>query len=385
MPRFSDNEGNSSNSKRHFTLVKGNKEHGLFYGSTPSAAALMVATKLFTSSKSKKSDIVEFNIKEITQDSKKKVYGPYIGYIDKVPNKLKNKSVKSYKIVAKLKKVGMKGGSDIDQIEIDYGDCGKMHFYSRKTASNKCIILYIGIKKITIGRHGESDIQVKYFTNNSSIYYKKEIYLLNDKINIKIFDYIISNLLGITSTEHQLLQLISRILVFIDSISSPEVDIPLIRKWFEDAKIKSASASAANSQYSAPPPPAPPPPAPPSAPPPPTPPPLPSLQLQPSSSASRPGYLGNIANAARLAEERRLRREAAEAIGSEAAVKSETSTPNLFAELKQKQLQKKLQQPVNMSRLNALKINKKEVPQNNRVLTVKERVALAHKLSSNRK
>lgn len=27
----------------------------------------------------------------------------------------------------------------IDDIQISYGDCGKQHFYSIKTASNKCI------------------------------------------------------------------------------------------------------------------------------------------------------------------------------------------------------------------------------------------------------
>jgi hypothetical protein len=110
MPRFSVKKMNSSELKRYFTLVRGNKEHGLFYGSKPSAAALMVATKLCTSSKSKEGNIVEFNIKEITQDSKKKIYGPYIGYIDK----LKGRGVQSYKIVAKLKKVEMKGGEETE-------------------------------------------------------------------------------------------------------------------------------------------------------------------------------------------------------------------------------------------------------------------------------
>ena len=108
-------------SKRHFTVVidrggKGGtnvppKEHGLYVSSTPSSAARKAVTKLCTANKSKK---VEFHIREITQGSKKKTYGPYTGYIEKLkePIELKGRVIQ-YKPVAKLSgKVSkkMKGG-----------------------------------------------------------------------------------------------------------------------------------------------------------------------------------------------------------------------------------------------------------------------------------
>ena len=106
MPQFGGKD-----SKRHFTVVMGNKEHGLYVSSTPSSAAKKAVTKLCTANKSKK---VEFHIREITQGSKKKTYGPYIGHIEKLkePIKLKGRVIK-YKPVAKLSKKNseMKGGS----------------------------------------------------------------------------------------------------------------------------------------------------------------------------------------------------------------------------------------------------------------------------------
>jgi len=87
-------------SKRHFTVVMGGKEHGLYVSSTPSSAAKKAVTKLCTANKSKK---VQFEIREITQGSKKKTYGPYSGYIEKLkaPIELKGRVIK-YKPVAKL-------------------------------------------------------------------------------------------------------------------------------------------------------------------------------------------------------------------------------------------------------------------------------------------
>ena len=59
-------------SKRHFTVVMGDKEHGLYVSSSPSSAAKKAVTKLCISNKSK---IVKFYMREITQNSKKKTYG----------------------------------------------------------------------------------------------------------------------------------------------------------------------------------------------------------------------------------------------------------------------------------------------------------------------
>jgi hypothetical protein len=102
MPQFGGKSAkkSSSDSKRHFTVVIGGKEHGLYVSSTPSSAAKKAVTKLCNANKSKK---VEFSIREITQGSKKKTYGPYEGYIEKLkePIELKGRVIK-YKPVAKL-------------------------------------------------------------------------------------------------------------------------------------------------------------------------------------------------------------------------------------------------------------------------------------------
>jgi hypothetical protein len=113
MPQFGGKSAkkSSSDSKRHFKVVIGGKEHGLYVSSTPSSAARKAVTKLCAANKSKK---VEFSIREITQGSKKKTYGPYSGYIEKLkePIELKGRVIK-YKPVAKLsgKKGVMKGGA----------------------------------------------------------------------------------------------------------------------------------------------------------------------------------------------------------------------------------------------------------------------------------
>jgi len=80
--------------KRHFTIVeKGGKEHGLYISSTPSSAAKKAVTKLCAANKSKK---VEFSIRETTQGSKKKTYGPYLGEMKKLktPIELKERVIR---------------------------------------------------------------------------------------------------------------------------------------------------------------------------------------------------------------------------------------------------------------------------------------------------
>ena len=106
-----------SSSKRHFTAVIGKKEQGLYVSSSPSSAARKAVSKLCADDKKKK---IDFYIRETTQGSKKKVYGMYTGYLEKLkePIELKGRVIK-YKPVAKLskKKVGgyknMSGGNFI--------------------------------------------------------------------------------------------------------------------------------------------------------------------------------------------------------------------------------------------------------------------------------
>ena len=96
--------------KRNFKVIIGNKENGLYISSTPSSAAKKAVSKLCADNKKKK---VEFCMRETTQLSNKKIYGPYIGYMQKLekPVELKGRIIQ-YKPIAKLKKkVGkMKGG-----------------------------------------------------------------------------------------------------------------------------------------------------------------------------------------------------------------------------------------------------------------------------------
>jgi hypothetical protein len=98
-----------SSSKRHFTAVIGKKEQGTYASSSPSSAARKVVSKLCADDKKRK---VDFYIRETTQGSKKKVYGMYIGYMEKLkePIELKGRVIR-YKPVAKLSKRKMQGGN----------------------------------------------------------------------------------------------------------------------------------------------------------------------------------------------------------------------------------------------------------------------------------
>ena len=81
-----------SSSMRHFTAVVNSKEHGLYISSSPSSAARKIVSKLCAASKSKK---VEFCVRETTNGSKKKTYGPYLGEMKKLakPIELKGRII----------------------------------------------------------------------------------------------------------------------------------------------------------------------------------------------------------------------------------------------------------------------------------------------------
>ena len=183
MPQFGGKNAKkiqktSSDSKRHFTVVMGNKEHGLYVSSTPSSAAKKAVTKLCASDKGEK---VEFSLREITQDSNKKTYGPYIGYIEKLANpiQLKGRVIENMPVVY-LKKREMKGGDGINDIQPSLGNCGKKNLFSIKNPLKECIVLSYKNRKITLDYVRQNIIQVKYFNNiNSSIYNSKIKLLIN--------------------------------------------------------------------------------------------------------------------------------------------------------------------------------------------------------------
>ena len=130
--------------RRHFTVVeKGGKEHGLYISSTPSSAAKKAVSKLCASNKSKK---VEFYLREITQGSKKKTYGLYLGEMKKLktPIELKGRVIQ-YEIIVHLKKVqkSMKGGES-EALE-DILEIARQKFFEKYklNANNKSKILEI--------------------------------------------------------------------------------------------------------------------------------------------------------------------------------------------------------------------------------------------------
>ncbi len=112
----------SSTSKRHFTVVIGSKEHGLYCSSSPSSAARKAVSKLCGKENGKK---VEFCLREITQGSKKKTYGPYLGHVEKLakPIQLKGRLVERMPVArlkakSSAKKGGMRGGGNNNGIEL---------------------------------------------------------------------------------------------------------------------------------------------------------------------------------------------------------------------------------------------------------------------------
>ncbi len=109
----------SSSTKRHFTVVMKNKEHGLYVSSNPSSAARKAVSKLCATDKKRK---VEFSIRETTNNSKKKTYGPYLGHMEKLkkPVELKGRVI-WYKPVAKLiRKTGKKSVVKKDRMRGGY-------------------------------------------------------------------------------------------------------------------------------------------------------------------------------------------------------------------------------------------------------------------------
>jgi hypothetical protein len=135
----------STTSKRHFTVVIGNKEHGLYVSSSPSSAARKAVSKLCATDKKRK---VQFSIREITQGSKKKTYGPYLGAIEKLkePIELKGRVIR-YKPVAKLDKKNkiLKGGLfDLSINDFRTDESSQYKFHSP--------LIGIGRKKLFFGQ-----------------------------------------------------------------------------------------------------------------------------------------------------------------------------------------------------------------------------------------
>lgn len=245
MPVFSNKKMNSSDSKRHFTIVRGNKEHGLYISSTPFSAAKKAVTKLSASSNGEK---VEFSLREITQGSKKKTYGPYVGYVEKLskPIQLKGRTIENNQVVH-LKKREMKGGEGINDIQISLGNCGRKPKFSLHGLFKKCIVLSYKNRKITIIYDEKiKNIIVKFFNKtDTNIYYNKKTYPVIPP-NLSIFMDIIKELFNnseeffdsekYTSLNDKYLSLTDRIKTFIKRMPNPDVDFTMISKWLNFEK-----------------------------------------------------------------------------------------------------------------------------------------------------
>jgi len=175
----------SSISKRHFTVVVGTKEHGLYCSSSPSSAARKVVSKLCGKKNGKK---VEFCLREITQGSKKKTYGPYLGHVEKLakPIQLKGRLVERKPVVellkekSSVKKGGMRGG-EISDITISLGgNCGRSSRFG--FWKNGCITLIHGEKKVVLYYNEiTQELEVRDFdTKNKNVYNNAMKYKLDD-------------------------------------------------------------------------------------------------------------------------------------------------------------------------------------------------------------
>jgi len=191
-----------SSSKRHFTVVMNSKEHGLYISSTPSSAARKAVSKLCADNKNKK---VEFNMREITQGSNKKIYGPYLGEMKKLdkPIELKGRVIqysvnvhlkKKNSTIKTSKKVGnkLRGGrievdgifepADFifDHVSISSNNTQPIHkmpFYQSKT------------KKVKIGNDQLCFFLIPKEFDDNKIYYKYAVYYSNSKKKLVIKKY----------------------------------------------------------------------------------------------------------------------------------------------------------------------------------------------------
>ena len=191
------------NSKRHFTAVVNSKEHGLYISSSPSSAARKIVSKLCNVNKNKK---VEFHVREITQGSKKKTYGPYLGEMKKLAKpielkgriiryatevhlkKKKNSTAKSLKKTSKKMRGGFiesKGYLSYNDFEIDYYDCYHPMIPLDNYGLNGYGYLFNKVELMNyLAKIPDCFLRTVSQTGKKYIFFKKNIYNFNDPDNI---------------------------------------------------------------------------------------------------------------------------------------------------------------------------------------------------------
>jgi len=201
-----------SSSKRHFTAVVGSKENGIYISSSPSSAARKIVSKLCASSKSKK---VEFCVRETTQKSEKKTYGPYLGEMKKLakPIELKGRIIRyspivhlkkkktSTKTVIKLGKKNKRGGGEnnfgIELQEIKERDLNITDFELPKSnQTNYFIIKSIGTIPYLF-LYSNEPLNMSKNKNYRSEYYTHYKFSIGN--NSKIFQYKNGKIIEITN------------------------------------------------------------------------------------------------------------------------------------------------------------------------------------------
>jgi len=184
-----------SSLKRHFKVIIGNEEHGLYTSSIPSSAAKKAVSKLCADNKDKK---VEFSLRETTQGSNKKIYGPYIGYMQKLdkPVELEGRVIQ-YTVNVHLKKKSsttktskkisnkLRGGRIEDNGYLEAND----FIYPIDNLENQ-FATKIKNKNKFFGRKQTCFFIISKQLNHENMYYKYAVYYSykDNKIIIKIFD-----------------------------------------------------------------------------------------------------------------------------------------------------------------------------------------------------
>ena len=198
-----------SSLKRHFTVVINSKEHGLYVSSTPSSAAKKAVSKLCTNNKNKK---VEFCIRETTQGSNKKIYGPYLGEMKKLdkPIELKGRVIqysvnvhlkKKSSTIKTSKKVGNKlRGGRIEENGIFESDDFIFDHLSKSSNITQPIhqmpYSQMKYKKKKIGEDQPCFFLIPVKINDNEIYYKYAVYYSdkNKRLVIKNYDHTIESI-----------------------------------------------------------------------------------------------------------------------------------------------------------------------------------------------
>jgi hypothetical protein len=178
------------------------KEHGEYISSTPSSAARKAVTKLCADNKNKK---VEFCMRETTQGSNKKIYGPYLGEMKKLdkPIELKGRVIqysvnvhlkKKNSTTKTAKKVGnkLRGGMIEEDGMFESSDFIFVHI-SKSSNINQPIheMPYFKMKnkKKIFGKDQPCFFLIPVKINDNEIYYRYAVYYSDDGKKLVIKEY----------------------------------------------------------------------------------------------------------------------------------------------------------------------------------------------------